>query len=407
MISIWEARRTVLEEVGPLGEVEVPLDEAVGHVLAEDVASDVDLPPFDRSAMDGYAVRAEDIKELPVVLKVLEDVPAGSFPRMPLSPGKCTRVMTGAPVPEGTDLVVMEEHVQPLPDGRVRILKAGKGNICFRGEDARKGEVVLRRGHPLRPAEVGLLAAVGAERVKVFRKPKVAVVATGDELVEVDKLPGPGQIRDVNTHSLMALCKSCGFEAESLGISKDEPGELERRIRLGMGKAELVLVSAGVSVGKYDLVPEVLDGLGVRIVFHNVAMKPGKPTLFGVHPGGALFGLPGNPVSTIVAFLLFVEPVLRKMAGFPVGELVPLKAVLDGELSNMGERTSLKPCRLIRHGEGWMAVPVPSHGSADIASLSRADGFVVVGEGESLGTGDLVEVVPLEVGCSRLLEEGG
>lgn len=396
-----------MEEVRPLGEVEVPLDEAVGYVLAEDVTSDVDLPPFDRSAMDGYAVRAEDVSELPAVLEVLEDVPAGSFPRMPLSPGKCTRVMTGAPVPEGTDLVVIEEHSQPLPDGRVRILKAGKGNLCPRGEDVRKGEVVLRRGHPLRPPEVGLLAAVGAERVRAFRKPKVAVVATGDELVEVRRRPGPSQIRDVNTHSLLALCRSYGFEAESLGISRDDPGELRRRIRLGMDGADVVLVSAGVSVGKYDFVPDVLEGLGVRIVFHNVAMKPGKPTLFGVHPGGALFGLPGNPVSTVVAFLLFVEPVLRKMAGFEVGKLLPLKAVLDGKLSNKGDRTALKPCRLLRDGGGWRAVPVQSHGSADIASLSRADGFVVVGEGGSLGTGDLVDVISLEVGCSRLLEAGG
>ena len=407
MISIWEARRMALEEVRPLGEVEVPLDEAVGHVLAEDVASDVDLPPFDRSAMDGYAVRAEDVGELPAVLEVLEDVPAGSFPRMPLSPGKCTRVMTGAPVPEGTDLVVIEEHTEPLPDGRVRILKAGKENVCLRGEEVRKGEVVLRRGHPLRPPEVGLLAAVGAERIKVFRKPKVAVVATGDELVDLGKFPGPGQIRDVNTHSLLALCRSCGFEAESFGISRDEPGELRKRIKLGMDGADVVLVSAGVSVGKYDLVPEVLEGLGVRIVFHNVAMKPGKPTLFGVHSRGVLFGLPGNPVSTVVAFLLFVEPALRKMAGFEVGELLPLKAVLDGKLSNRGDRTALRPCRLLRDGEGWRAAPVQSHGSADIASLSRADGFVVVGEGESLGPGDVVDVISLEAGCSRLREAGG
>jgi len=409
MVSIWEARRMVLENAPLLGEVEVPLAEAAGHVLAQKVASDVDLPPFHKSAMDGYAVRAEDVRDLPAVLKVAEDVPAGKFPERPLAPGKCTRVMTGAPVPEGTDLVVMVEDTEPLPDGRVRILKAprDKTNVCPKGEDVKEGEVVLSPGHILGPPEIGLLAAVGAERVRVFRRPKVAVLATGDELVCAGERPGPGQIRDVNTYSLLALCMKRGFDAESLGIARDEPGELRERIRLGMGEADVVLVSAGVSVGDYDFVPDVLWELGVRTVFHKVAMKPGKPTVFGVYDGGVLFGLPGNPVSTIVTFLLFVDPVLRRMAGFPVGELAPLKALLDGRLVNKGDRTAIKPCLLAREGAGWRATPVESHGSADIASLSKANAFMVIGREERLELGDTVDVIPMEVGCCLLLEAGG
>ena len=393
MIEPQEALRIVLEKSPRLEAVEVPLPEADGAVLDESVASDSDLPPFDKSAMDGYAVRSADLARLPADLAVVESLPAGTAPTRPIQGGTCAKIMTGAPVPAGADRVVKAEDTEALPDGRVRILRTDPGrNICLRGEDVRKGETVLEVGRVLRPPEIGLLASVGRERVRIVRRPTVAVLATGDELVSVSTVPGPGQIRDANSWSLLACCRRAGVGAESLGVARDTEADLGDRIARGL-KRDVLLVSGGVSVGEWDLVPKVLRDLGVTIHFATVRMKPGKPTLFATLGRGLVFGLPGNPVSTIVGFHLFVLPALRRMMGWVDPAPPTVTATLAAPVKVRGGRTSFVPAVLRREGETWVAKAVETRGSADLVGFSRADALVVLEPGTH-PAGTRVEAYP-------------
>jgi len=395
MIEPQEALRIVLEKSPRLEAVEVPLPEADGTCLAEPVASDSDLPPFDKSAMDGYAVREADLARLPVELRVAEELPAGTAPTRPIQGGACAKIMTGAPVPAGADRVVKVEDTEALPDGRVRILRTDPGrNICVRGEDVRKGETVLEVGRVLRPPEIGLLASVGRERVRIVRRPTVAVLATGDELVPVSTVPGPGQIRDANSWSLLACCRRAGVGAESLGVARDTLDHLGDRIARGLER-DVLLVSGGVSVGEWDLVPKVLRDLDVAIHFATVRMKPGKPILFGTHDRGLVFGLPGNPVSTIVGFHLFVLPALRRMMGWVDPAPPTVRATLAAPVKVRGERQAFVPAVLRREGETWVAKAVETRGSADLVGFSRADALVVLEPGVH-PTGTHVPVLPLQ-----------
>ncbi len=395
MIEPQEALRIVLEKSPRLEAVEVPLPEADGAVLDESVASDADLPPFDKSAMDGYAVRSADLARLPADLAVVESLPAGTAPTRPIQGGTCAKIMTGAPVPEGADRVVKVEDTEALPDGRVRILRTDPGrNICVRGEDVRKGETVLEVGRVLRPPEIGLLAAVGRERVRIVRRPTVAVLATGDELVSVSTVPGPGQIRDANSWSLLACCRRAGVGAESLGVARDTEADLREKIARGLER-DVLLVSGGVSVGQWDLVPKVLRDLGVAIHFATVRMKPGKPTLFATHGRGLVFGLPGNPVSTIVGFHLFVLPALRRMMGRADPAPPTVTATLAGETRVHGSRMTFVPAILRREGETWVAKAVETRGSADLVGFSRADALVALEPGMHTA-GTHVKAYPLK-----------
>ncbi|MCX5648252.1 MAG: molybdopterin molybdotransferase MoeA [Planctomycetota bacterium] len=395
MMEPAEALRIVLEKSPRLEAVEVPLPEADGAVLAESVASDADLPPFDKSAMDGYAVRSADLARLPADLAVVESLPAGTAPTRPIQGGTCAKIMTGAPVPEGADRVVKVEDTEALPDGRVRILRTDPGrNICVRGEDVRKGETVLEVGRVLRPPEIGLLASVGRERVRIVRRPTVAVLATGDELVSVSTVPGPGQIRDANSWSLLACCRRAGVGAESLGVARDTLDHLGDRIARGL-KRDVLLVSGGVSVGEWDLVPKVLRDLGVTIHFATVRMKPGKPTLFATHGRGLVFGLPGNPVSTIVGFHLFVLPALRKMMGRADPAPPTVTATLAAPVKVRGGRTAFVPAVLRREGEMWAAEVIETRGSADLVGFSRADALLALEPGTH-PAGTRVEAYPID-----------
>jgi len=396
MIEPQEALRIVLEKSPRLEAVEVPLPEADGAVLDESVASDADLPPFDKSAMDGYAVRSADLARLPVELIVVESLPAGTAPTRPIQGGTCAKIMTGAPVPEGADTVVRVEHTEWLTGGRVRILRSDlpQRNICARGEDVRKGETVLDAGRLLGPAAIGLLASVGRERVRIVRRPTVAVLATGDELVSVSTVPGPGQIRDANSWSLLACCRRAGVGAESLGVARDTEADLRAKIAEGF-RRDVLLVSGGVSVGEWDLVPKVLRDLGVTIHFATVRMKPGKPTLFATHGRGLVFGLPGNPVSTIVGFHLFVLPALRRMMGWVDPAPPTVTATLAIGAKVRGDRTSFVPAVLRREGETWVAKAVETRGSADLVGFSRADALLALEPGVH-PTGTRVQVLPLQ-----------
>ena len=392
-----EALAIVLENTPRLDAVEAPLVEAVGARLAEPVASDIDLPPFDKSAMDGYAVRAADVASPPAELEIIEELPAGVAPTKEVGPGQCTKIMTGAPVPAGADMVVIVEDTETAGEERVRILQADpkSRNICACGEDIRKGRTVLEAGHAVRSSEVGLLASVGRDRVQVYRRPRVAVLTTGNELVPTTETPGPGQIRDANSWSLNACCLRAGVAVDRLGVAKDEEADLREKIGAGLER-DVLLVSGGVSMGEWDLVPKVFDAFGVTIHFATIRMKPGKPTVFATHGSGIIFGLPGNPVSTLVAWRLFVWPAIRKMMGHPDPAPPPVHGRLTAPVTVGGKRTLFMPACLRRDGVGRTVEPVATRGSADLVGFCRADALAILEPG-TYETGTEVRAMPLEL----------
>jgi molybdopterin molybdotransferase len=380
MLTVEQALDIILRGVRAPKIVDVPLSRALGHLLAEECASDLDMPPFDKAMMDGYAVRSADAGPL----EVIEEVPAGKVPTREVGPGACTKIMTGAPVPAGADAVQQVEKT--TRDGnRVTLqapVKPGQ-NIARRATDMRSGEVVLRRGHRIRAAEIGALAAIGRTRVLVEAKPRCAVLATGDELVPPDQKPGPGQIRNSNTSSISAQVRSLGLECDDLGIVRDDAPAIRAAIREGL-KRDLLILSGGVSAGDWDLVIPALEAEGVRIAMHQVLIKPGRPFCFA--PG--VFGLPGNPVSSFVIFEVFVRPYL----GFPRPRI---QARLDSDVRQKIERVHYLPARVRWEGAEAVAETVPWQGSADLFALTKANAFVVVPVQTTYTGGDRVECLLL------------
>ena len=322
MLTVEEARAAVLERIRPLGAERVALTGALGRVLAADVAAPYDNPPHDNSAMDGFAVRFADVaaatEESPATLPVIEDIPAGRVPEKRLQAGQASRIMTGAPVPPGCDTVIRVEDTRDHGD-RVDILVPEEeegANIRRRGEDMREGEPLIRAGAELGAGEVGVLAAVQQSFVAVGRRPTVAVLSSGDELVEIDQVRGPGQIVNSNTPALGAVARACGAEPVLLPTVADDEAAIRASVETALA-CDFVVSSGGVSVGEYDYVKKVLDDLGAEEVLWRVAMKPGKPLFFCMLRGKPYFGLPGNPVSSLISFLQFVGPAVRKAAGHP------------------------------------------------------------------------------------------
>lgn len=317
-ISVDEALARILERFAPLPAEEVALEDAVGLVLAADVRAPNDVPPFANSAMDGYAVRAADTagakRDEPVALPVAMDIAAGQFADRELATGSAARIMTGAPLPPGADAVVRFEDTDSGDAVVVIYVAAARWqNVRQAGEDVRKGEVVVAAGAALRPAEIGVLATAGARRVRVIPRPRIAVLSTGDELVEIDETPGPGKIRDTNRYSLMAAVRAAGAVPVDLGIARDTAEDLRAKFRRAT-EAHVIVTSGGVSVGDYDLVKVVMRELG-SMDFWSILMRPGKPVAFGEILGRPIFGLPGNPVSALLTFELFVRPALLKLQG--------------------------------------------------------------------------------------------
>ena len=314
-LSVDEALERILARVRPLDPTLMDLLDTLGTTLAEDVAADQNVPPFRNSAMDGYAVRGTDVATAPVTLRVTGDIAAGATPSGPVGAGEAMRIMTGAPMPDGADTVVRVEDTDNRTDS-VTITAATKPGTSVRaaGEDLKRGETILRAGTVLRPAEIGVLATLGRTRLRAISQPRVAVLSTGDELVELDAALGPGQIRDANRYSLASAVRAMGATPIPLGIVRDTADDLRRALRDAAARADLIVTTGGVSVGDHDHVRPVVDELGA-MDFWSIAIRPGRPLAFGEIDGTLIFGLPGNPVSSLLGFELFVRPALLRMAG--------------------------------------------------------------------------------------------
>lgn len=405
MIPVEEALEIVLREAPALPFEEVALDDALSRVLAGDVASDSDLPPFDRAAMDGYALRAADVAGAPAALEVVGEVRAGQWPDLTVGPGQAVRIMTGAPVPPGADAVQPVEKTQPLDEFRVTILSAvAEGaNVAPRGSEVRAGDVVLARGRVIDPAAIAVLASAGRARVRVARRPVVALLVTGDEIVEVSATPAPGQIRNSNGPAVAAQARLAGATVRLLGVAPDRQDAIAEALRDGLA-ADVLVVSGGVSAGDYDLVEPALLELGATFLFTKVAVKPGAPLVFGRRGATLVFGLPGNPVSAQVTFDLFVRPALLKMQGATVLSRPRVRVELLVGVKNRSGRKSHVPARVRFEGGRLVARPLRSMGSGDLAAHARANALVVI-EADRLQAvaGETAEAVLL----GRFLEDDG
>ncbi len=414
MISFEQALESVLDRMPRLGVERLPAVEALGSVLAQDVVSDLDVAPFDNSAMDGYAVRAEDLADAseatPVTLRVVDHIAAGSNPVIEVGPGMAARIMTGAPIPPGSDSIVMVEHA--LPGERAGGVG---GTIAFsapanlgehvrrRGEDVKAGETVLLHGEVVTAPAVGLLASVGAGQVEVYRRPRVAIVVTGDELVDPDEMPGPGRIRNSNGPSLHSLVTAAGGTPVPLGVARDNEADTTALLSRA-GEFDMMISTGGVSMGDFDVVRTVLDRIG-KMDFWKVAMRPGAPQTFGTIDGVPFFGLPGNPSSTVVGFELFVRPAIRKMRGCaalyrprvparlvepvskPAGRRHFLRSILEREAPN-----------LMQPHVGYRVRLAGGQSSAMLTTMHRANCLVSIpAEVTMIPAGSVVECIRLDV----------
>ncbi|MFH1389263.1 MAG: gephyrin-like molybdotransferase Glp [Candidatus Margulisiibacteriota bacterium] len=390
MIKATKALNIILGQVRSLGTGIIPLSAALGRFLGENVYSDVNVPPFDRSAMDGFAVNSKDQSK---EFMVIENIPAGKVPQRIIRPGECARIMTGAMLPRGADQVIRVENTFELSKGKVNIIRTEKRrNVAKCGEDVKRGELVLSSGSLIRPQEVAMLATVGKTRVKVISSPKVGVISTGSELVEPNLKPMTGQIRNSNGPMLISQLKRLGIEADYLGIAKDDIRATKSMVTRGLRENDILILSGGVSVGDYDFVKEVLRSCGVKIVFNKVAIKPGKPTVFGTKGKKLIFGLPGNPVSVLVVFELFVAPAINKMIGKEHSDTICSLPLITSYSCKYSKREQYLPVLIKRGG----VQPVDFHGSAHMFSLTKANGVIRIKSGDTnLKKGRLVDVRPI------------
>jgi molybdenum cofactor synthesis domain-containing protein len=404
MIPISKAVDIVLSEVKSLGVETVNIAEAVGRVLAEDVKADNDLPPFDRSQMDGFAVRADDTAGAPVRLRVVGEAAAGSGWHKTLKKGQAVRIMTGAPLPKGADAVQKVELTIEVKEGpnigqeSVTILEATKKGryIVPRAFEVRKGTVVLQKGTVITPETIAVLAAFGYSEVKVGRKPRLAVLATGSEIVDLNEKPGRDQIRNSNSHTVRALAETIGCEVEVLPIAKDDMSDLKGQILSATSGADIVVITGGVSVGKYDLTKSALSDLGAEIRFDRIRLKPGKPTVFARLGNQFVFGLPGIPVSVAVTFYLFVRAAALKMQGATDVDMKRGFAIASRPVKGTKERDSYLPAVLKTDKTGrLLAEPISWHGSSDFIGFAKANGLIVAPRGRDFEKGDVVRIAYL------------
>ena len=373
MIPFEKAYEIVMGSVVRTGTEKIPFTDSAGRILAEDVTSDIDMPPFDKATMDGFACRRLEIHN---ELEVIETIAAGKKPEKRPGRNQCSRIMTGAPIPEGADCVIIKEETEELPSGRIRFTGTyNKDNISCKGEDVRTGDLLLGAWRKIKPQDIAIMASAGKTTVTVSRMPAVAVISSGDEIVEPQYIPGESQIRNSNSWQLIAQIERAGARGRYYGIARDDEDETLRLVNTAIEENDLVIITGGVSMGDFDFVPGVLEAAGVRLLFTRVAVQPGKPTTFGIHENAAVFGLPGNPVSSFMMFEMLVRPFISAMMNFnwqPEVQIFPLKEDFSRKSA---ERMALIPVIITSDG---CVRPVNYHGSAHITALAEADGIITI-----------------------------
>jgi len=440
-LSVSEAQRVVLESVATLGAEQVKLEQSLGRVLAEEVRANRDQPPYDISAMDGYALRSADLGAIPATLQIIEDIKAGDMPTKTLASGQCARIMTGAPMPQGADAVIRVEDTQTIDSGfphpnplgettshstrlqttaaKSLVTPEGEGaNVSPRenlfnlvqinlsvkpghdirrlGENMRNGEVVLTPGTEITPGVIGVLATVKRAEVQVYRRPRVAILSTGNELEGLDEPVDPNKIPNSNSYALMAQAQALGIEPVLLGIARDDPDELARYLQRGL-EYDVLLVSGGTSVGVHDYVRPTIEALGAQMLFWRVSMKPGHPVAFGKAGEKIIFGLPGNPVSSMVCFEQFVVPALRRMMGHARTYRRTIAARMTHNVKHQPGRTEFIRVMLAQEEGGYAATSTGAQGSGMLLSMARADGLAVLpAECNGLAAGSMVTVQLLD-----------
>ncbi|MDQ6959807.1 MAG: molybdopterin molybdotransferase MoeA [Mariprofundaceae bacterium] len=408
MRTVTQAQEIILQHVQCLDAESVPIERAMGRVLAEDVVSNRNHPPYDVSAMDGYAIRFADAKgatkDSPVTLKVIDDIRAGSAPKCPVCAGEASMIMTGAPVPEGADAVIrVEDTSRRSHKGRhdkqehpeavdIRAEVPSGDNIRLMGENLKMGDIVLNEGAAIRPAEVGILSMVKKADVQVYRWPTVAILATGDELEALDEPLNPEKIPNSNTYSTMAQIQALGIEPVLLGIARDTREHLEEKLRQGL-QYDVLIVTGGVSVGHHDFVRPTLQELGIAMHFWRVAMRPGHPMAFGTGLKTKVFALPGNPVAGMVCAEEFVVPAIRKMAGFARLYRLTVEAIVSKDVKDRAGRMHFMRARLTGEGNDLRVESVGAQGSGILMSMVHADALMVVpADCSGLAKGERVRV---------------
>jgi molybdopterin molybdotransferase len=388
LISFEEAYKIVIQSVFPTGTEVIPFVDSLGRILAEDIASDIEMPPFNRSAVDGYACRLSDLHH---DLEVLEVIPAGKVPKKAIGLNQCSKIMTGAIVPDGGEVVFMIEDSQKLPDGKI-IFKGSdtKTNISIKGEDIKRGDLVLGKGKFIKPQDIAVLASVGHTSVIVNKKPVVAIISTGDELVNPDEFPSFSRIRNSNAYQLLAQVSRAGGIGVDYGIVPDNEKKTFEILEKSIAASDIVILTGGVSMGDFDFVPDIMKRAGVNILFDRVNVKPGKPTTFGVHPKTIIFGLPGNPVSSFIQFEMLVRPLICKMMRYdwsPLEQVLPMAVTYKRKSA---DRLGLIPVLINEKGE---VLPVDFHGSAHITALPYSDGIIAIGTGvHNIKKGEMISV---------------
>ncbi|MBU8923369.1 MAG: molybdopterin molybdotransferase MoeA [Bacteroidales bacterium] len=390
MVTFDEAFEAVMTSASPLGSEEISIEDAVGRVLSMDIISDMDMPPFDKSAMDGYACRKAD---LATRMKIVATIPAGEIPTVEIGSGECVKIMTGAAIPAGADVVVKVEDTEESGGMMIVKEKSNAVNICYRAEDVSAGDTVLLSGRSVGPVEIAVLAAVGRTSIKVFRKPRLGIIATGSELVEPGEKPSGAQIRNSNSYQLVAQAKISGFDADYMGIAGDSPEEIAKVLDSAAASSDIVILSGGVSMGDYDYVPGVIQKSGFDILFRKVAIKPGKPTVFARGKDKYIFGLPGNPVSTFVLFEILVRPFASRLMGM---DYDPVKVRARLSVPIRRKKTARKSYIPVILDDVGSVRPVEYHGSAHIHAYAGADGIISMEPGVScLEKGGEVDVILL------------
>ncbi len=387
MISVEKALETILASFRSLGLEKINIIESRGRVIGEDIVAPRNIPSANNSAMDGYAIRYADTKGAsknnPLKLKIIENIPAGKIAFKKIKKGEASRIMTGAVIPEGADAVVRQEDTQK--DGRTVIIYSSAkktDNIRFAGEDVHKGDLVVKKGSLLRPADIGMLAVLGKAFVSVYQQPRVAIMSTGDELVDIEIDPPPGKIVNSNSYSLAAQVLECGAIPIMLGISKDKKIDLQETFKTAL-HADLIISSGGVSVGDFDFVKNVMGEIGNAMHFWQVAMRPGKPLAFGSIEGVPLFGLPGNPVSAMVSFEQFVRPSLLKMQGHTKIFRQTIKAICAEEFQKQAGFKHFIRAIIKKEKGKYIATTTGNQGSGILKSMVAANGLIVMGESET------------------------